>query len=140
MKKLFVLVFAIALCLGVLCVGASASGAEPPPQVDGVYQLDSDDDLYWFAGLVNGTLTDVEKDTDAHAVLTKDITINTGVLNAVASGSTPANTWTPIGSFASAHYLPQYTGTFDGQGHTISGLSYSGSAYSGLFGCVGSGR
>ena len=50
MKKLFVLVFAIALCLGVLCVGASAveydqngfgndGSYEPATQQNGVYQI-----------------------------------------------------------------------------------------------------
>ena len=143
MKKLLVLVFAIALCLGVLCFGASAdySGTpEKPAQGDGTvnnpYKISSAENLYWFAGLVNGTLTDVEKDTDAHAELTNDITINTGVLSAVASGGTPANTWTPMGT--SKDYA--YTGTFDGGNHTISGLYYNGDGdYAGLFGYVGSG-
>ena len=133
MKKLLVLVFAIALCLGALCVGASASGAEPP-QVDGVYQLDSDDDLYWFAGLVNGGKY------DANAELTNDITINEDVLNAAASDkTTDLQPWTPIGNNSN-----RYTGTFDGNDKTISGLYYSGNnasgnVYAGLFGCVDSG-
>ncbi len=146
MKKLLVLVFAIALCLGVLCVGASAdySGTPKEPTGSGTaaepYQIGTAEELYWFAGLVNGTLNGVEKDTDANAVLTADITINENVLNENGTlNDTPTYTWTPIGSFASAHYFPQYTGTFDGQGHTISGLYYSGSGYGGLFGCVGSG-
>ena len=136
MKKLLVLVFAIALCLGVLCVGASAdySGTpKEPTQGDGTaakpYQISSAAELYWFAKTVNGG------DYDAHAVLTKDITINTGVLNAVASGSTPANTWTPIGNSDNR----AYTGTFNGGNHTISGLYYDGGGeYVGLFGYVGS--
>ena len=135
MKKLLVLVFAIALCLGVLCLGASASGSEPP-LVDGAYQLDSVDDLFWFAGLVNGTLTDgTTQNTSANAVLTADITINKNVLDAVANNNTTNLTqWTPIGTVQK-----QYTGAFDGQGHTISGLYYSGSdGYAGLFGFVGS--
>ncbi len=136
MKKLLVLVFAIALCLGVLCVGASASGAEPP-QVDGVYQLDSDDDLYWFAGLVNGTLTDgTAQNKAANAVLMADITINTGVLKTDGSLNNGSFAqWTPIGNNSN-----RYTGTFDGNDKTISGLYYSGSSnYVGLFGYVGSG-
>ena len=128
MKKLFILVFAIALCLGVLCLGASASGSEPP-LVDGAYQLDSDDDLFWFAEQVNGG------ETGINAVLTADITINKNVLDAVANNNTTNLTqWTPIGTVQK-----QYTGAFDGQGHTISGLYYSGSdGYAGLFGFVGS--
>ncbi len=132
MKKLFVLVFAIALCLGVLCLGASASGSEPP-LVDGAYQLDSDDDLFWFAEQVNGG------ETGINAVLTADITINEGVLDAdgnLITGKTFTQ-WTPIGTGEK-----QYTGTFDGQGHTISGLYYSGSGNNdaGLFGRIDGGQ
>ena len=139
MKKLLVLVFAIALCLGVLCLGASAADIQPKePNQDssGVYQIGTAAELYWFAGLVNSG------DYDANAVLTDNITINTGVLDDDGKlNSTPANTWTPIGSYASAHGLPKYTGTFDGQGHTISGLYYDGDDYwyVGLFGYVDDG-
>ena len=131
MKKLLVLVFAIALCLGVLCLGASAADGETPENPDGdgtaenPYQIGSAAELYWFAKTVN------EGDYDAHAVLTDDITINeNGTLN-----GTPTYTWTPIGD-----YINAYTGTFDGQNHTISGLYYNGSGdYAGLFGRVDSG-
>lgn len=44
--------------------------------------------------------------------------------------------WTPIG----IDYNHQYTGTFDGGGHTITGLTVTGSdQYVGLFGHIGSG-
>ena len=44
--------------------------------------------------------------------------------------------WTPIG----IDYNHQYKGTFDGGGHTITGLTVTGSnEYAGLFGCIGSG-
>ena len=142
MKKLFVLVFAIALCLGVLCFGASADGITPSqPTGDGTeespYQISNAGQLYWFAGLVNGTLTDgTTQNTSANAVLTADITINENVLGAdgnLITGKTFTQ-WTPIGTGEK-----QYTGTFDGQGHTISGLYYSGDGgYAGLFGFVGS--
>ncbi len=142
MKKLLVLVFAIALCLGVLCLDASADGITPSqPTGDGTaanpYQISTEAELYWFAGLVNGTLTDgTTQNTSANAVLTADITINEGVLDAdgnLITGKTFTQ-WTPIGTGEK-----QYTGTFDGQGHTISGLYYSGSdGYAGLFGFVGS--
>ena len=44
--------------------------------------------------------------------------------------------WTPIG----IDYNHQYTGTFNGGGHTITGLTMTGSdEYAGLFGYIGSG-
>ena len=136
MKKLFVLVFAIALCLGVLCVGASAD-IQPTKPTDGdgtaaaPYKIGTAAELYWFAEQVNGG------EYGANAVLTKDITINKGVLNAVASNNTTGlQPWTPIGT----DYTKAYTGTFDGDDHTISGLYYSDTnGFCGLFGYVGNG-
>ncbi len=141
MKKLLVLVFAIALCLGVLCVGASAvkydqngfgddDSYEPATQQNGVYQIGNAGQLYWFAEQVNSGTTNI------NAVLTADITINTGVLKTDGSLNNGSFAqWTPIGNNSN-----RYTGTFDGNNKTISGLYYSGSGnYVGLFGCVGSG-
>ena len=145
MKKLFVLVFAIALCLGVLCVGASADGITPslPPgsgTEENPYQIGTAVELYWFAQTVN------EGDYDAHAVLTDNITINSDVLDEngnLITGKTFTQ-WTPIcGKEIRLYDYTEYTGTFDGRGYTISGLYYSGSVfdyiYAGLFGYVGSG-
>lgn len=100
------------------------------------YQIGTAAELYWFAGLVNGTLVDVEKDASANAKLMNDITVNTGVLDAnkdLVSGS-DLTEWEPIGTSD----VP-YTGTFDGKGYTISGLYFNNptSYYVGLFGCIG---
>ncbi len=147
MKKLLVLVFAIALCLGVLCVGASAveydqngfggdGSYEPATQQNGVYQIGNAGQLYWFAQTVN------EGDYDANAVLTANITINSDVLDENGNLITDKafTQWTPIcGEEIGTNDYTKYTGTFDGGGHTISGLYYScGGNYAGLFGFVGS--
>ena len=136
MKKLFVLVFAIALCLCALCFGASADHLitlEKPTKGTGSpedpYKIEIVPHLYWFAEYVN------KVDSGACAVLTQDILINRNVLTVDGDlndlPNPPANEWIPINNFS---------GTFDGDGHTISGLYYSGSGnYVGLFGCVGSG-
>ena len=137
MKKLLVLVFAIALCLGVLCLGASADGITlSQPTGSGTaanpYQIGTAEELYWFAEQVNSGKTNI------NAVLTDNITINSDVLDEngnLITGKTFTQ-WTPIG----ADYNKAYTGTFDGNDKTISGLYYSGSGnYVGLFGYVGSG-
>ena len=104
------------------------------------YQISNANELYWFAALVNGTLTDgTAQSTAAWAKLTANITVNNnvlvdGALNTTNSGS--FTSWTPIGNYSS-----QYTGTFDGQNNTISGLYFDNgnTRYVGLFGCVGSG-
>ena len=100
------------------------------------YQISNVAELYWFAGLVNGTLVGVDRDASANAILTKDITVNEGVLDAVNKGQVSKSDfieWEPIGTSGS------YTGTFNGQGHIISGLYFNNpEAYNvGLFGYIG---
>lgn len=49
--------------------------------------------------------------------------------------------WTPIGQYKSYSENVTYGGTFDGDGHTISGLSINATtAYQGLFGYVKGGE
>ena len=105
------------------------------------YQISTAGELYWFAALVNGTLTDGTKNTSANAVLVNDITVNTGVLTAdgkLASDVSGFTEWTPIGQ---NNIKTIFIGTFDGQGHTVSGLYFNNSntACVGLFGFIGSG-
>ena len=91
-----------------------------PEQINGVYQIKTANNLFWFAALVNGTLTDgTAQNAAASAVLTTDIVLT-------------GEAWTPIGSKSNP-----YTGTFDGQNHTISGMTIENAeSYSGLFGNV----
>ena len=106
---------------------------------DNVYEISNVGQLYWFAGLVNGTLSGVDKNISANAVLTADITVNKGnTANAIANcDGTKADgwiDWTPIGTSETNFYA----GTFDGQGHTVSGLYFNNSEtnYVGLFGYI----
>ena len=105
--------------------------------VDEPYQISNRAELYWFAGLVNGTLPDGGKENlSANAILTANIIVNTGVLDANKNlvSKSDLTEWKPIGARWSS-----YTGTFDGQGYTISGLYFNNphSSYVGLFGCIG---
>lgn len=103
---------------------------------DAVYEIGNAGQLYWFAGLVNGTLSGVTQNTSANAVLTKDIVVNEDVLK--SDGTVNEGTfkeWTPIATNASP-----YTGIFEGQNHTISGLYFKQeTSFVGLF-SVNSGK
>lgn len=88
---------------------------------DAVYEISNAGQLYWFAGLVNGTLSGVAQNKSANAVLTADIVVNANVLK--SDGTLNEGTfkeWTPIATSASP-----YTGIFDRQNHTISGLYFN---------------
>ena len=88
---------------------------------DEVYEISNAGQLYWFAGLVNGTLSGVAQNTSANAVLTKDIVVNKNVLK--PDGTLNDGTfkeWAPIATSASP-----YTGIFEGQNHTISGVYFN---------------
>ena len=112
---------------------------EPAELLDGVYQIKNAGNLYWFAALVGGTLTDgMGQNLSANAVLVNDITVNTGVLKAdgsLADDTSGFKAWTPIGNSSI-----EYAGTFDGQNHTVSGLYFNDSSvdFVGLFGAIGS--
>ena len=104
------------------------------------YQISNREELYWFARLVNGTLENRVRDKSANAILTANIIVNTGVLDAVKKGKVSESNfieWEPIGKHD--NYDDVYTGTFDGQGYTISGLYFNDTkaSYVGLFGYIG---
>lgn len=77
-----------------------------------------------------------KKNLSANAILTANIIVNTGVLDANKNlvSKSDLTEWKPIGARWSS-----YTGTFDGQGYTISGLYFNNptSSYVGLFGSIG---
>lgn len=136
MKKILSLLLAFALSAGILagCGGStqpettnrpetkvafSGSGTAADP-----YQIASAEDLLKLAELVN-----MEDETyrDAHYILTADVDLG-------------GKAWTPIGDGYQDGWK-SFPGTFDGNGHTISGLNVTASAeektrYFGLFGQV----
>ena len=91
----------------------------PPPVVDNVYQISTPEELQAFSYMVNGVAGFTQK-TNANAVLLNDIDM------------TGKTTWLPMGTESKP-----FTGTFDGQGHSIKNISIRTSkSYSGFFGKV----
>ncbi|MCD7854538.1 MAG: hypothetical protein LUG66_02850 [Clostridiales bacterium] len=126
---------------GSITAEAAEITAQQPDQDEyGIYQIGTAEELYWFADLVNDTLPDdtrATQDTFARAVLTADIVVNISSDNYISycegNKSSEWVEWTPIGTENDC-----YRGTFDGQGHTISGLYYNDATNSfvGLFGAI----
>ncbi len=94
------------------------------------YEISTADQLENFRDLVNDE-NDQTADTNAHAKLMNNID-----LSSVCSAK--EGSWTPIGNSIGK----SYEGTFNGAGHTISGLYIKNTSndtdYQGLFGFVGS--
>lgn len=108
---------------------------------ENVYEISNVGQLYWFAGLVNGTLDGVEQNKLANAILTANITVNENLLDSLqydtegnVSNGSDFITWTPIADWM-GNRTTQYSGTFDGNNKTVSGLYFNGdSTCIGLFG------
>ena len=106
-----------------------------------VYEISNAGQLYWFAGLVNGTLDGIEQNTLANAILTANITVNDNLLDSLqydtegnVSNGSDFITWTPIADCMEDH-ITLYSGTFDGNNKTVSGLYFNdNSTRIGLFG------
>ena len=99
------------------------------------YEISNAEQLYWFAEQVNSGNASI------NAVLTTDIVVNENILAADGSlGADPDHLrmWRPIGDTTEN----AFKGTFDGQGHSVSGLYFydydnsneSGVDGAGLFG------
>ncbi|MBO4928817.1 MAG: bacterial Ig-like domain-containing protein, partial [Clostridia bacterium] len=118
LKKSLSLLLTLVMVLSLLPTAALAATAITPttPAGSGTsadpYRIGTAEELYGFAKIVN------DGDTDAHAILTADITVNENVLSYNALNGTEEDfvAWDPINL---------YYGIFDGRGHTISGLFIS---------------
>ena len=134
--------------------GETCNGYQPATLTTGEYDIDGDGDkdnddvayaisnagqFYWFADKANN---DSANYGNANAVLTANITVNSDLLksltfdNGKVTNGNCFRSWTPIGNNSN-----NYTGTFDGNNKTISGLYFNEIRTDdiGLFGYVGSG-
>ena len=103
---------------------------EPAKLVNDYYEISNAGQLYWFAKQVN------DGQTTINGKLTKNIVVNENVLNDDGNlNDGTFRSWTPIGNINN-----HYTGTFEGNEFTVSGLYVNvNTAFVGLFGRIGSG-
>ena len=118
MRKFTSVLLALVLCAALLCIGAAAAGSGD------VIEIDTPEELAKIG-------VDEKYPLDGNYILTDDINL----------GGSAENLWNPIeGPNGEA-----FTGTFDGDGHTISGLYMNAQSAGnqtrglGLFSCLGSG-
>ena len=93
---------------GTTLTSPAGSGTQAAP-----YEIGDGEELAWLADSVNAAAGGT-----VYAVLVNDIDLG-------------GKAWTPIG--ADGH---EFSGSFDGRGHTVSGLAVSGVRYAGLFGAI----
>ena len=124
----------LALCVvwSMLPLGAFAAeniAEDGEGTAESPYQISSTKELEYYRDLMN---EGVDEYRSAHYALTADIDLNPGCTYNPETNQWSGSplTWTPIGT----ENAP-FTGTFDGQGHSITGLYIdSDSTYQGLFG------
>ncbi len=114
------------------CTGCDCC-EEPTLNGDGYYEIDSAGKLYWFAAQINSGNTAI------NGKLTENIVINKDVLTEMAKPTPDTSgfrAWTSIGNDANI-----YSGTFNGNGKTVSGLYFNDENADdvGMFGYVGEG-
>ena len=128
-KKILSILLTLCMVLTLLPMTALA-GTDPPPEaplfVGGAgtsgdpYKIATETQLRKLAELVNDQRTDANNSNALYSTLYYELIEDIGL----------TGEWTPIGT-----NLNPFKGHFDGNGHTISGLSISSSAnYLGLFG------
>lgn len=97
------------------------------------YELGNAVELAYFAKLVNEGNPFNEK----YIQLTKNIALNA---QDVPTADGEPTLWTPIGTYVSRKDNKPFSGTFDGNGHTITGLYINNATqYQGLFGNISTG-
>lgn len=129
MGKILYISLAVLLMMGTMPV--CGQNASEPKLVDGYYQIENAEQLMWFRDQVNRS---TEVDTDLDFTISR---LNARLMADIDLSGTES--WVPIGNYNTGINNHEYAGTFDGQGHVISGLTVEeipGRISYGLFGYV----
>lgn len=94
---------------------AAGAGTEDDP-----YQINTPEELALFASKVNSDSREDDSYASAHYVLASDIVLNDTGDFETWSEKAPEFGWEPIGN--GTDQVHEFSGTFDGTGHVISGL------------------
>ena len=108
------------------------------PELDettNTYPIEKPSQLAWLAAAVNGTLESGASTTSTRASNNID-TFEGKTFKLEADIDLGGNEWTPISMSTDLAGGKTFRGTFDGQGHTISGLYVNQKDVAGLFGYV----
>ena len=129
-KAIWELILCFVFCMTVV-IPVAAETTLTDGDGDGYLDIGTAEELYAFAALVGS-------DSSACGELTADIMVNEGVVSpygVLHADSAELRVWTPIGAEEG------FLGSFQGNGHTVSGLYLSDDSASqvGLFGWIGSG-
>ena len=135
-KRLLSIILALSMLLCLAPATVLADSTSSPYDITGEGTAENPYLIYTAAGLkafrdkVNGQ-NGLTKQPGVYAKLMNDIVLNDGTFdeNGNWSESGTPNKWTPIGG---------YSGTFDGDGHTVKGLYVTGAEKAGLFGSISS--
>ncbi|MCD7828231.1 MAG: sigma-70 family RNA polymerase sigma factor [Clostridiales bacterium] len=116
---------------------ADVSFAAGDGTTDSPYQIATAGQLAYLANLVNSGNTEYAL---CSYILTADIVLNDTSDFSSWSETAPKNSWTPIGYSNSDDDHSYFMGSFNGNGHTISGIYVSSDGnYQGLFGIIRNG-
>ena len=129
MGKILYICLAALLMMGTMPV--CGQNASEPMLVEGYYQIENAEQLMWFRDQVNRS---TEVDTDQDFTISR---LNARLMADIDLSGTES--WVPIGNYNTGINNHEYAGTFDGQGHVISGLTVEeipGRISYGLFGYV----
>ena len=118
-KKINYIKYLILSVMMLMMLSLSIFGLEKDK--NGVYLIDTKEDLIEFGEIVNGTHKEIKQDREANAILCNDIDLE-------------GEDWEPIGFDGNS-----YVGIFDGNSHVIKNIKCQEKKYMGLFGVVGRG-